>query len=670
MRSSPLNPQQREAVQYSQGPCLVLAGAGSGKTLVITHKIAWLMREQDHRARQITAVTFTNKAAREMEQRVRKLIGNKEAKGLRICTFHRLGLQILDQDLAAAGFRKGFSILDQEDTQKLLGDLVQREVASDQLQLLQSQISELKNNLVTPEQALAAASSDGEYRIAQTYLRYQDALRAYNAFDFDDLIYLPVKLLREQDEIRHKWQRRMRHLLIDEYQDTNQAQYELVRILVDHHKKFTAVGDDDQSIYTWRGARPENLAELSSDYPELKVIRLEQNFRSTARILKCANQVIANNSHLFEKTLWSDLGQGDPIQLVKHGNDEDELDYIVADIQYRMAIASRKFKDFAILYRGNHQARMLELKLRGAGIPYQISGGQSFYSKTEIKDVMAYLRLLINPDDDAAFLRIINTPRRQIGPKTIASLSAYAGGRAIPLLAACQESGLTASLDASAVSRLREFADWVQRKTRYLSESNNIEPVREMLADIDYEGWLYQSCESAKTAESRWKNVRFLLESIESALKPDEEDEDENLAKAVNRTQLRDMLESMDGEDASDQVSLMTLHAAKGLEFREVYLMGMEDGILPHQNSLDDDKLEEERRLFYVGITRAREKLTLSLAGRRKQFGELNSTVPSRFLDELPESELERTGFQNKTDPEQSERRGKAARAALSALFD
>lgn len=668
--STSLNPQQLAAVQYAQGPCLVLAGAGSGKTLVITHKIAWLLAEQDHSTRQITAVTFTNKAAREMEQRVRRLIGSKNAKGLRICTFHRLGLQILDQDLARAGFRKGFSILDQEDTQKLLGDLLQREVDSSQLQVLQAQISELKNNLVSPEDALNRAQSDGEYRVAQTFLRYQEALQAYNAFDFDDLIYLPVQMLRQHEDIRQKWQQRMRHLLIDEYQDTNQAQYELVRILVDHHKRFTAVGDDDQSIYTWRGARPENLAELSNDYPNLKVVRLEQNFRSTARILKCANQVISNNSHLFEKSLWSDLGIGDPIQLVRHPGDEDELDWIVADIQYRMAIGSRKFKDFAVLYRGNHQARMLELKLRGAGIPYQISGGQSFYSKTEIKDVMAYLRLLINPDDDAAFLRIINTPRRQIGPKTIAALAAYAGQRDLPLFTACQESGLAAQLDNNAQARLREFVDWVQRKSRYLVQSDSVEPIREMLCDIDYEGWLHQSCESAKTAESRWKNVRFLLESIEAALAPDEANEEENLAKAVNRTQLRDMLDSMQNEDSSDQVSLMTLHAAKGLEFREVYLIGMEDGILPHQNSLEDDKLEEERRLFYVGITRARERLTLSLAARRKQFGELGSTTPSRFLEELPETELERVGFEQKTNPEQSARRGAEARAALNSMFD
>ena len=663
-----LNKQQREAVRYNDGPALVLAGAGSGKTMVITQKIAWLLQNKNYTPRQITAVTFTNKAAREMDARIRKLIGAQSCRGLRICTFHRLGLDILNADLSVAGLRKGFSILDGEDSLKLLGDLGIRDIDSDQLALARDLISEWKNQLTSPIQAISSAADDSEYRAAKLYERYQEALLTYNAVDFDDLIYLPVILLREQTEIRNKWQLRMRHLLIDEYQDTNQAQYELLKILVQHHQKFTAVGDDDQSIYTWRGARPENLIDLSRDYPDLKVIRLEQNYRSTGRILKCANELIKNNSHLFEKTLWSDLGVGDPINLIRHKNDEEELDWIVQDIQYRMATKRRKFKDSAVLYRGNHQSRLLEMKLQGNGVPYSISGGTSFYSRSEIKDVMAYLRLLINPEDDSAFLRIINTPRRQIGPKTVEQLSRYAASRMGTLLQGCTEMGVAEFVSDPGLSRLREFGHWIERKAMLAETKNTIAIVRELLNDINYEGWLFESSSSAKSAEARWRNVQFLIDSIASTLSTEENAEGETLAEAVARTQLRDMLENMEENSADDKVSLMTLHASKGLEFKEVYLLGVEEGILPHQNSLEDDKLEEERRLFYVGITRARERLTLSLAGARKQFGDVSGTTPSRFIDELPQDDLDKQGFAN-SDPKASAEKAASARANLQALF-
>jgi len=663
-----LNKQQREAVQYNDGPALVLAGAGSGKTMVITQKIAWLLKNKNYSPRQITAVTFTNKAAREMDARIRKLIGADSCRGLRICTFHRLGLDILNADLATAGFRKGFSILDGEDSLKLLGDLGMKDTDSDQLAMARDQISEWKNQLTSPSEAIALATDDDQYRSARLYVRYQEALLTYNAVDFDDLIYLPVTLLREHKDICTKWQLRMRHLLIDEYQDTNQAQYELVKILVEHHQKFTAVGDDDQSIYTWRGARPENLIELSRDYPDLKVIRLEQNYRSTSRILKCANELIKNNSHLFDKTLWSDLGVGNPITLIRHRNDEEELDWIVQDIQYRMATQRRKFKDFAVLYRGNHQSRLLEMKLQGNGVPYSISGGTSFYSRSEIKDVMAYLRLLINRDDDSAFLRIINTPRRQIGPKTVEQLSKYAAHRKSALLQGCNEMGVTEFVSEPGLSRLRDFGHWIERKAMHAETKDTIGIIRELLDDINYEGWLFDLSSSAKTAEARWRNVQFLIDSIANTVSTDENADGETLAEAVARTQLRDMLENMEEKSADDKVSLMTLHASKGLEFKEVYLLGVEEGILPHQNSLEDDKLEEERRLFYVGITRAKERLTLSMAGARKQFGEVSGTAPSRFIEELPQDDLDKQGFAN-SDPEASAEKAASARANLQALF-
>lgn len=663
-----LNKQQREAVQYTDGPSLVLAGAGSGKTMVITKKIAWLLKELNYSARQITAVTFTNKAAREMDSRIRKLIGKDSCRGLRICTFHRLGLDILNADLDAAGYRKGFSIMDGEDSLKLLGDLGLKDIDSDQLAAGRDQISQWKNKLIEPQQAISIAKDDSEYRSALLYQRYQEALKTYNAVDFDDLIFLPVILFRENAEIRNKWQLRMRHLLIDEYQDTNQAQYELVKILVHYHQKFTAVGDDDQSIYTWRGARPENLIELSKDYPDLKVIRLEQNYRSTARILKCANQVIKNNSHLFEKTLWSELGIGDPVNLIRHKNDETELDWIVQDIQYRMATQRRNFKDFAVLYRGNHQSRLLEMKLQGNGVPYNISGGTSFFSRSEIKDVMAYLRLLINPDDDSAFLRIVNTPRRQIGPKTVGQLSDYAKSRGGSLLQGCRELGLTEFVSEPGLSKLREFSFWMERKAMLAETKDTLNIIRELLNDIEYESWLYDSSNSTKSAENRWRNIEFLVESIGKTVKHDDSTEPETLAQAVARTQLRDMLENMEEASADDRVSLMTLHASKGLEFKEVYLMGVEEGILPHQNSLEEDKLEEERRLFYVGITRAQQRLTLSMAGARKNFGEVTATTASRFIEELPQEDLDKQGF-GETDPKASEEKGAAARANLQTLF-
>jgi|TARA_B110000483_G_scaffold88856_1_gene109659 ATP-dependent DNA helicase Rep len=665
-----LNSQQSEAVKYNDGPTLVLAGAGSGKTMVITQKIAWMLEKLEYSPRQITAVTFTNKAAREMDSRVRNLIGKKACRGLRICTFHRLGLDILNADLTTAGFRKGFSIFDAEDALKLLGDLSLKDIDSDQLAIGRDLISQWKNQLIDPMKAISIAKDDTECRVAKLYERYQEALKTYNAVDFDDLIYLPVKLFQSEPEIRNKWQLRMRHLLIDEYQDTNQAQYELVKILVQHHMKFTAVGDDDQSIYTWRGARPENLIDLSRDYPNLKVIRLEQNYRSTERILKCANQVIKNNSHLFEKTLWSELGTGDLINLIRHKNEEDELDWVVQDIQYRMAVKSgRKFKDFAVLYRGNHQSRLLEMKLQGHGVPYNISGGTSFFSRSEIKDVMAYLKLLINPEDDAAFLRIINTPRRQIGPKTVAQLSNYVHKRGGSLLQGCSEFGLTESVSDPGLSRLQSFAHWMQKKAMLTDTKDTLSIIRELLSDIDYESWLFDSSSSPKSSEARWRNVNFLIDSIGKTISSEDgKEESETLAEAVARTQLRDMLENMEEESADDKVSLMTLHGSKGLEFREVYLIGVEEGILPHQNSLEKDKLEEERRLFYVGITRAQESLTLSLAGSRKQFGEVSGTMPSRFIEELPDEDLNKEGFAEK-NPEKAEAKTKEARANLQSLF-
>ena len=419
-----LNARQREAVLYIDGPCLVLAGAGSGKTSVITRKIAYLIQQCDLPARHIAALTFTNKAAREMKERVTGLVKGAAAKGLTVSTFHNLGLNIIRREYKTLGFKPGFSIFDAEDARSLLKELMLRDgdLDSDHLDLVQHQISNWKNDLTSPEHALSHAQSPGEQAIALIYQRYNQALRAYNAVDFDDLILIPVHLFQQHADVLARWQRKIRYLLVDEYQDTNSSQYLLVKLLVGDRCALTVVGDDDQSIYAWRGARPENMSLLKQDFPSLKVIKLEQNYRSTSRILRVANHLIANNPHEFDKALWSEMGLGDPIRVVRCPNEDGEAERIATEILTQRLRQQNKFRDYAILYRGNHQARLLELKLQHHQSPYKISGGSSFFAKTEIKDVMAYLRLIINPADDNAFLRIINTPRRQIGTKTLEAL--------------------------------------------------------------------------------------------------------------------------------------------------------------------------------------------------------------------------------------------------------
>ena len=419
--SQNLNPQQHAALKYIDGPLLVLAGAGSGKTSVITRKIAYLVEECGIPARNIAAVTFTNKAAREMKARVSALLGKTEGRGLTVSTFHNLGLNIIRTESKALGFKPGFSILDQEDCKNLLKELLARHTELDDklIDTAQNTISNWKNGLLEPHQTANASNSTGEQAIAMLYERYQRALKAYNAVDFDDLIMIPVLLFKSQPEILAKWKRRIRYLLVDEYQDTNLAQYELVKTLVNEKQALTVVGDDDQSIYAWRGARPENLMQLQEDFPALNIVKLEQNYRSTGRILKAANTLIDNNPHLISKALWSELGPGDPLRFISSDNEEAECERVVNEIIDMRLKRRCKYSDFAVLYRGNYQAKMVEIKLQSQSIPYEITGGQSFYAKTEIKDIMAYLRLIINPDDDNAMLRIINTPRRQIGPTTL-----------------------------------------------------------------------------------------------------------------------------------------------------------------------------------------------------------------------------------------------------------
>ncbi len=638
-----LNPQQQQAVEYVSGPCLVLAGAGSGKTRVIINKIAHLIGKCGYLPKQIAAVTFTNKAAREMKERVAQSIGKEFSKGLIVSTFHTLGFDIIKREYKHLGFKANMTLFDEHDQMALLKELTADLLQEDKelLRTLINRISNWKNDLCSPQQAMALARDKQEQTFAHCYDRYNKQLRAYNALDFDDLIMLPTLLFKQNAEVRSKWQEKIRYLLVDEYQDTNTSQYELIKLLVGERARFTVVGDDDQSIYSWRGARPQNMVRLRDDFPVLRVIKLEQNYRSSQRILHCANILIDNNDHVFDKKLFSNLGEGEKLQIIEAKNEEHEAERVVGELIAHRFIAKTHYRDYAILYRGNHQSRLLEKILVQNRIPYKISGGTSFFSRAEIKDMMAYLRLVVNQDDDAAFLRIVNTPKREIGTATLEKLGSVAQEKHVSLFEAIFDFELIQRVTPKAYDALQKFARWIVELNDEIQRSEPERAVRSMLASLHYEEYLYEYATSPKAAEMQSKNVATLFDWVADMLKGDEFNEPMNLNQIVTRLTLRDMLERGEEEDDSDQVQLMTLHASKGLEFPHVFLIGMEEGILPHQTSIDEDNVEEERRLAYVGITRAQQNLWFSLCKERRQFGELIRPEPSRFLLELPENDLQ-----------------------------
>lgn len=636
-----LNPSQQHAVEFVTGPCLVLAGAGSGKTRVITNKIAHLIRQCGYQARHIAAVTFTNKAAREMKERVAQTLGRKETRGLMIATFHTLGLEIIKREYAALGMKSNFSLFDDQDQMALLKELTEQWLENDKVLLQQmiSTISNWKNDLIDPAGAAATARSERDKLFVHCYSLYHEHLRACNVLDFDDLILLPTLLLKQNAEVRERWQNRLRYLLVDEYQDTNTSQYELVKLLVGTRARFTVVGDDDQSIYSWRGARPQNLVLLQQDFPTLDVIKLEQNYRSSGRILKAANILIANNPHVFEKRLFSELGYGDELKVITANNEDHEAERVVGELIAHHFIKKTQYGDYAILYRGNHQSRLFEKMLMQNRIPYRISGGTSFFSRPEIKDLLAYLRVLTNPDDDSAFLRIVNTPKREIGPATMKKLGEWAGQRNKGLFSASFDLGLSQSLTGRGLESLQRFTQWLAEIAR-LAEREPVAAVRDLIHGLDYESWLYETSPSPKAAEMRMKNVNQLFSWMTEMLEGSELDEPMTLTQVVTRFTLRDMMERGESEEELDQVQLMTLHASKGLEFPYVFLVGMEEGLLPHQSSIDEDNVDEERRLAYVGITRAQRELFFTLCKERRQYGELVRPEPSRFLLELPQDDV------------------------------
>ncbi len=666
---SRLNPRQQEAVNYVGGPMLVLAGAGSGKTSVITRKIAYLIQQCGIRAQYIVAVTFTNKAAREMKERVSSLLRGGEGRGLTVSTFHNLGLNIIRKEYARLGYKPGFSIFDEGDIKTLLTDIMQKEYAGDDgVDEIKNYIGSWKNDLVTPEEALTNARNPKEQTAAIVYTHYQRTLKAYNAVDFDDLIMQPVKLFQDHPEVLEKWRNRVRYMLVDEYQDTNASQYLLVKLLVQERAHFTVVGDDDQSIYAWRGARPENLMQLKEDFPSLKVVMLEQNYRSTSRILKCANVLIANNPHAFEKQLWSEMGHGDPIRVIRCRNEEAEAERVAMEILTLHLKTQRPYSDFAILYRGNYQAKLIELKLQHHQIPYRLSGGTSFFGRQEVKDLMSYFRLLVNPDDDNAFLRVINVPRREIGSTTLEKLGNYATARKISMYAACDEIGLGELLDSRFTDRLSRFKHYMDNLRQQCAQHDPIAALRSMVMDIDYETWVRSQTSSDKAADFRMSNVWFLIDALKNTLERDEEGE-MTIEEAIAKLVLRDMLErQQEEEEGAEGVQMMTLHASKGLEFPYVFIMGVEEEILPHRSSIEADTIEEERRLAYVGITRARQNLAMTFAAKRKQYGEIIECMPSRFLDELPPEDLEWEG-QEDAPVEVKAARGNDALAAMRAML-
>ncbi len=643
-QSSQLNPEQNRAVQHISSPLLVLAGAGSGKTRVLTQKIAYLINQKNYDPKTIVAVTFTNKAAREMQSRAAKLLDEVTAKSIHVSTFHTLGLKLIRNKPAVYDRKSNFSIYDAGDSLSLIKDIMRRDYGDpgNLAERVQWQISDWKQQMLTADDVTRAQFSDPvSLTASQVYVKYEAALTTFNAFDFDDLIFKPVIKLKNDPDYRHEKQLAIRHLLVDEYQDTNLCQFEFIKLLNGAHSTFTVVGDDDQSIYSWRGARPENLTQLQQDFPDLEVIMLEQNYRSTGNILNAANKLIANNPHAFEKSLWSKFGPGDPITLFSCKDDEREAEQVIADLHHHQFQHRTQHGDYAILYRGNHQSRLFEQQLREKNIPYYLSGGLSFFAYSEIKDVMAYLRIVTNPDDDNALLRIINTPRRELGTNSVQKLVQFASENHLRLIESMNHENLAQALPPRAYKRVCELRDWLAHMNRLVETDSPDTLFLKIISDLDYEAWLQDTMPDEQQAMRKIGNVHDLHEMIKRIAN---NNLDNTLSEIVTKLTLIDMLDRDDDNSSNNCVNLMTLHAAKGLEFPYVYLVGLEENILPHRTSIEEETIEEERRLAYVGLTRAQRKLTLTYAMQRTRFGNTDKTEPSRFIEELPEEMLQKRG--------------------------
>lgn len=617
--SSGLNEAQYQAVYYRKGPLLVLAGAGSGKTRVITERIAALV-ERDVPDHAITAVTFTNKAAKEMRERLQQRLGDK-AKGLRICTFHALGLAMVREHADLVGRKANVSVFagaEQKTVMRSVLSEMKLAADADQVDRMLSRVSSLKSGLLEVHENQLAA-------IRETY---DGLLGKMNAVDFDDLLVLPLRLLSEHDHVRAIWRERARYFLVDEYQDSSRIQYQLVRLLVPDNGNLTVVGDDDQSIYGWRGAEVKNLFQLERDYTNLHVVRLEENYRSTGSILQASNSLIANNSERLGKTLRSTLGQGKPIRVWGSPNPDEEARRLAGDIKSHHARSGGQWDAYCVLYRASFQSRSIELALREAGIPYHVSGGMSFFDRAEIQDILAYLRLIANFSDDLAFMRAIARPRRGIGSKALGDLGFFAMAESCSLLEAC----LKEELDHKRAEALRKFGDMIVGLEHQFRHGEPDDAFDAVLDLTRLEAAIRAEADDQEVAERRMSNVlelrRWWVIHTERG---------GDLTEFLQHIFL--LAEKQD-DDPSGQVRLMTVHAAKGLEFDQVYVIGMEEGIFPHRNALDENRMEEERRLMYVAMTRARFLLTLSYSLTRRRFGTIEKCAPSPFLKEPDQSVL------------------------------
>ncbi|WP_315388458.1 UvrD-helicase domain-containing protein [uncultured Stenotrophomonas sp.] len=655
-----LNPPQQAAVMHCEGPLLVLAGAGSGKTRVIVEKIAQLIGSRRYPAKRIAAITFTNKSAKEMRERVAKRLRGGDADEVTICTFHALGLKFLQIEHAAVGLKRGFSIFDADDSTSQVKDLMYG-AKPDDIEDVKNLISRAKNAGLSPEQAMQAARSNREKEAASVYERYQLRLTAFNAVDFDDLIRLPVQVLEENPEIALAWRERIGYLLVDECQDTNDAQYRLLKQLAGSAGNFTCVGDDDQSIYAWRGANPENLQQMGRDYPALEIIKLEQNYRCSNRVLRAANALIANNPHEHLKKLWSDQADGERIRVWECRNSEHEAEKVAAEIAYIAQAKQVPWSDFCILFRGNFQSRPLEKALQLVRVPYHITGGTAFLERQEVKDTLSWLRLLVNPDDDTAFMRAVQSPKREVGAGTLAKLAELASEKDLPMAHAAEAIGALAQLPPRAANSLSRFTDILRDLRAEMPKLSSGDLVRRLVKDSGLVSELRGACKEESVYQRRLANLEELAQWFEGGPR--------GASTADLAAQLA-LLSRNDKDDGGNQVRMMTLHASKGLEFPYVFIVGCEDGVLPHQVSLDEGNLQEERRLLYVGITRAKIQLWMSHSKLTRKFGEHVRLKPSRFFDEIPAEEMQRDGADPVADAARKKERASAGLAAIQALFD
>ena len=654
-----LNPQQAEALGHVDGPLLVLAGAGSGKTRVIVEKIAHLIQSGRYPAKRIAAITFTNKSAKEMRERIAKRLRGDAADGLTICTFHALGLKMLQIDHAKLGLRRGFSIFDADDSAAQFKDLLPG-VKPEVIQLMQGLVSKAKNAGLSPAEAHAASHSAREFEAAALYARYQERLNAFNAVDFDDLIRLPVQLLESDPDAVLAWRERIGYLLVDECQDTNDAQYRLLKAIAGPKGNFTCVGDDDQSIYAWRGANPENLLQLGTDYPALRIVKLEQNYRCSNRVLRAANALIAHNPHEHPKTLWSAQADGERIRIWECRDSEHEAERVAGEIHFLQTSRQVEWSEFCILFRSTHLSRPLEKALQLLRVPYHLSGGTAFLDRGEVKDAMAWLRVLANPDDDSAFLRAVQSPARGVGQTSLARLAELARGADMPMSRAIESMGLLKQLPPRAANALSEFADIVRGLRADAGHMAPGDLVRALNERSGLVAMLKAQCKTDTLFNIRRGNLDELADWFEGA---------RGAGPGELASQLA-LLSHSDKSDPGNQVRLMSMHAAKGLEFRYVFIVGMDDNTLPHESSIDEGRIDEERRLLYVGITRAKEQLWLSHPRETQRWGQKLRLTPSRFFDELPAEELQRDGADPVADAARKRERANHGFASIKALLD